>query len=88
MPDDNDEEWMPVFALIARRQTRHAAHPDFKGTLPPDESEDVLQRIGTARAEGGAYLIQLTVLPLNGQLLLRPPRSEDRCDFLLRERNK
>ena len=87
MPDD-DENWMPVFALIARRQTRHAAHPDFKGSLPPDESEDVLQRIGTAHIEGSGYFIQLTALPLNGQLLVRPRRSDDQREFLVTERNQ
>ena len=86
MPDD--EDWMPVFALIARRQTRQAAHPDFKGSLPPEESEDVLQRIGTAYLEGNGYVIQLTAMPLNGQLLVRPARSDERRDFLLREQNK
>ncbi len=73
---NDTSEWMPVFILVERRQTVHAAHPDHKVPLPQGRAEDVLQRIGTAwREKDGSYLIQLTALPMHGDLLMRPPRS-------------
>ena len=58
-------EWMPVFAAAGRRGR-------FDELTPDDED---LQRIGTAwRNDDGSYLVSLTAVPLNGELLIRPPR--------------
>jgi hypothetical protein len=73
-----EPDWMPVFVLIERRRGAQAAHPDHKAPLPPTCNEDVMQRIGTAHRDAdGTYIIKLTVLPLSGQLLMRPPRPDE-----------
>jgi len=79
--------WMPVFVLVARHEALHAAHPDHKAALPKGDSEDLLQRVGTAwSAEDGSYLIELTALPLNGKLLMRPPRRGESSEPTQKER--
>ncbi len=81
-----EPDWMPVFVLIERRRGAQAAHPDQKAPLPPAYAEDVVQRVGTARRdEDGAYIINLTALPVNGQLLMRPPRPDENPDATRRE---
>jgi hypothetical protein len=88
MPDE--PEWMPVFALIERRGSgMQAAHPDHKQPLPDNASrvEDVVHRIGTARRDAdGSYVVTLTALPINGQLLLRPPRSGEYPEVTQKDR--
>lgn len=82
-----ETDWMPVFVLVERSRSVYAAHPDHKESLPQGHVEDVVQRIGTARREeDGSYIIQLTALPLNGQLLMRPPRSGEYPESITRER--
>ena len=82
-----DSKWMPVFVLVTRHDAVHAAHPDHKGALPKGDAEDLLQRAGTAwREADGSYLIELTALPLNGRLLMRPPRQGESPDSATRER--
>jgi hypothetical protein len=84
---NREPDWMPVFTIIERSRSMHAAHPDHKESLPQDYIEDVVQRIGTARREeNGSYIIQLTSLPLNGQLLMRPPRSGECPESTTKER--
>ena len=81
-----EPDWMPVFVLIERRQDAHAAHPDHYASLPPAYAEDVVQRVGTARRDtDGSYIINLTALPVNGQLLMRPPRPDESPDATRRE---
>jgi hypothetical protein len=83
---ETERGWMPVFALVERRQNLQAAHPDHKGDLPVDAPVDVVQRIGTAWLEpDGAFLISLTSIPLNGQLLMRPPRGDESPDSTVQE---
>jgi hypothetical protein len=66
---------MPVFLLAQRSQTVEAAHPDQKAPARKSGVEDSVLRVGTAwREKDGSYLIHLAALPLNGQLLMRPPR--------------
>ena len=76
-----EPDWMPVFVLIERRRGAQAAHPDHKAPLPPAYAEDVVQRAGTARRDAdGTYIINLTALPVSGQLLMRPPRPDETPD--------
>jgi hypothetical protein len=82
-----EPDWMPVFVLIERRRGAQAAHPDHKAPLTPDYSEDVVQRVGTARREAdGTYIINLVALPVNGQLLMRPPRPDENQDATRKEK--
>jgi len=79
-------DWMPVFVLIERRRGAQAAHPDHKAPLPPACAEDVVQRVGTARRDAdGSYIINLTALPVNGQLLMRRPRPGEHADATQKE---
>jgi hypothetical protein len=76
MPDDD----VTVFAVVKLgAPRRYAAHPDFQGAVPDDFDEpEVLQPAGIAtRRRDGSFLIQLTTLPLNGLLVLRPSPTED-----------
>jgi hypothetical protein len=77
--------WMPVFAVpdATEAPPQVAAHPSPPGSLRA-EAETAPRRdapgprIGTAlRHADGSYRIQLTALPLNGMLILRPPGPED-----------
>jgi hypothetical protein len=49
-------------------------------------SEDFAQRIGTAfRQEEGSLMIQLAATPINGPLLIRPPRHGEHQDPTCKE---
>jgi hypothetical protein len=85
--DSSEREWMPVFSIIAQRRAVHAAHPEHKKALPASHEEDEIVRIGTAyREDDGAYVVSLTALPLNGQLLIRPRRPGDKPTASRKER--
>ncbi len=79
MPD-----WMPVFLVKHAKRIHYAAHPAHKAALPKSpeiHGEDYLQRIGTAiKNEDGSLSVQLDALPLNGNLLITPPRNGDYFD--------
>ena len=66
-----------VFATVVKRQAMQVTHPDDKGSPSPlAVEEDVTQRIGTAyREPDGSYVVSLSLLPVNGELLIRPARS-------------
>jgi hypothetical protein len=82
----SEPDWMPVFVLVERRRRAHAAHPDHKAPFPPDRAEDVVQRVGTAwRDADGNYSINLIALPVNGQLLMRPPKPDESPDTARKE---
>lgn len=72
-------EWMPVFMVTADRTRLYKSHPDDKAAERAVEIDQDLVRIGTAQLrEDGAYVISLTAMPLNGQLILREPTQHDR----------
>jgi len=77
-------DWMPVFVVVAARRSYVAADPKSpqagaQGTTA--HGQDVLQRIGTAvRRPDGGYSIELTALPVNGRLLMRPPQPGELLD--------
>lgn len=69
-------EWMPVFVVV-RRRCAQSVEDDLDTTLD-DGAADEVQRIGTAwRNDDGSYLVSLSALPVNGELLIRPPRLGD-----------
>jgi hypothetical protein len=66
-----------VFAVVRRRSVQRGAHPDYKGPLPSEGEDEILNRVGSAwQQEDGSYLIQLVAFPINGQLILRPLSQE------------
>ena len=79
-----NQNWMPVFVVVPAQVTMHAAHPKQRGKLPKGpqvDGADFEQRIGTAmRQSDGSYAVQLTAMPVNGKLLIRPPRRGDYCN--------
>ena len=82
------QTWMPVFVVTPARLTMSAAHPSHKYKLPKEsarEGQDFEQRIGTAlRQKDGSLAVQLTALPVDGRLLIRPPRDGE-CQDPTRE---
>ena len=78
--------WMPVFALVGSNKVVHASHPDHKAPVPQAQTQHNMQRVGTAwLEEDGSYLIQLVALPVNGTLLMRPPRPDEHPDSTFKE---
>jgi hypothetical protein len=79
-------EWMPVFAVIPALKSFYAAHPDEKKVKqqePKKEPEDRLERVGTAMAiAGGGYRVILNTRTAPRQLLIRPPKPNERMDDL------
>lgn len=75
---------MPVFSVLEAIRTVHAAHPTEATGEPPhleETAEDFYQRVGTAfRDEEGGFTIYLHAIPLNGRLLVRPPRPGEQPD--------
>ncbi|GII82871.1 hypothetical protein Ssi03_08610 [Sphaerisporangium siamense] len=66
---------MVVFSIEKEgRRLRYAAGPGYEGALPEDVDEpDVLVRVGSASPDpDGGYRVQLTCLPLDGVLIIRP----------------
>jgi hypothetical protein len=78
------QNWMPVFVVVPAAITMHAAHPKHRGKIPKGpqvDGSDFEQRIGTAmRQKDGSYSVQLTAMPMNGKLLIRPARRGDYCN--------
>ncbi len=80
-------ELIPVFAIIQRGSIQQAAHPDYKGPLPYERAEEILNRVGSARLEpDGSYLIQLVAFPITGELLLRPVPLKKNVSSTLEEK--
>jgi hypothetical protein len=77
-------KWMPVFTVTRAPKTVHGAHPDVadpnrKATA--QEPQEDWQRIGTAFANPlGGFTIRLTAFPLNGTLVVRPPKDDEHID--------
>jgi hypothetical protein len=69
--DPGTPETFPVFAIAPPGSVQRGAHPDYKGPLPSDDQESLVQ-VGMARRRpDGSYFIQLATVPISGQLLLR-----------------
>jgi hypothetical protein len=86
MPD-----WMPVFLLVDRIESHHAAHPDHREPISKESGaphEEALPRVGTAVGQpDGSYIVELTALPVKGRLLMRPPEPTDRPTHAVRGGN-
>jgi hypothetical protein len=68
-------------------RVRFAPYSSSAPALPKGDAEDLLQRAGTAwREADGSYLIELTALPVNGRLLMRPARPGESPDSATKER--
>ncbi len=82
-------EWMPVFGVIPAVRTYYAAHPNEKHVEKHKQErapEERLQRVGTAVAlPDGGYRITLHSRTAGRQLLIRPPKPNERIDFSGRE---
>lgn len=78
------QNWMPVFVVTRARLSMHAAHPSCAEKPPKEaraEGRDFEQRIGTAlRLKDGSLAVQLTAVPVDGRLLIRPPRDGEYQD--------
>jgi hypothetical protein len=76
--------WMPVFIVVEAARTVHASVPP-QATDPHQtvtvHGQDFWQRVGTAypRPDGG-FTIQLTAIPINGKLVVRPPKAGEHRD--------
>jgi hypothetical protein len=77
-------DWMPVFSVIEATRTVRAAHPTEATKKPPEaevQEENFWQRIGTAYATtDGGFTILLNAFPLNGKLVVRPPKPGEGID--------
>jgi len=77
-------DWMPVFSVIEATRTVRAAHPTEATKKPPEtevQEENFWQRIGTAFATtDGGFTILLNAFPLNGKLVVRPPKPGEGID--------
>ena len=77
-------DWMPVFVVTPAIVSLHAAHPRHRGKVPKGaqkEGADFEQRIGTAvRQKDGGFALQLTAVPVNGKLRIRPARAGEHLD--------
>jgi hypothetical protein len=69
---------LPVYS-VTRRASAQAAHPDHRGEVRARSDEEQLTRVGSARLDNeGRYLIFLSAVPFDGQLLLDPRSLLDR----------
>ena len=78
------QDWMPVFVVTPTAVSLHAAHPHHRGKVPKGPQTigaDFEQRIGTAvRQKDGGFALQLTAIPVNGKLWMRPARAGEHLD--------
>ena len=76
--------WMPVFTVLEARRVVHVALRKNGGRSRAKtivEGKDFWQRIGTAveRPDGG-FTIALTAIPIDGKLVVRPPKLGEQRD--------
>jgi hypothetical protein len=80
---DDSPEWMPVFVVHNAMRTVHASGPNQFPDSPDEpsrEGAEVWQRVGTAFARAdGAWEIVVSVVPLDGRFVMRPPASGEEC---------
>lgn len=84
MPNRTYTKWMPVFVVFGATRELVASDTDeavCAEEQPSTSSNDYWQRVGTARARAdGGFDIQLTAVPLNGRLVIRPPKEHESID--------
>lgn len=88
---DKDHKWMPVFTVIEGTKKRFATYPEQESSITQKEStenEDYELRVGTAIAQDDdSYKIKLVVYPVDGRLIMRPPRRGEHQDLTQQERS-
>jgi hypothetical protein len=69
------DRWMPVFVVQPRVRTLRSQGPDDEAARSrPAEPPETWQRVGTAfLAPDGTWHVGVTMLPLNGRFVMRPP---------------
>jgi hypothetical protein len=84
MPSQTLAPWMPVFIVLPA--TRELTASDIGETVctaeqPRSAPQDFWQRVGTALARSdGGFDIHLIAVPVNGRLVIRPPREHESID--------
>lgn len=81
---EKQPDWMPVFVVLpATREVTVTADEDqgVKRSKRTKIGQDYWQRIGTAyvRQDGTIY-VHLAAVPVNGSLVIRPPKAGERVD--------
>ena len=75
---------MPVFIVVpATRELTTSLTDDAVSYAdePKSVPQDYWQRVGTARARSdGGFNIDLTAIPINGRLVIRPPKEHESID--------
>ena len=88
---DKDHNWMPVFAVVESTKKRFAVYPGQESSITQKEgieNEDYEIRVGTAIAQDDdSYKIKLVVFPVDGRLIMRPPRRGEHQDLTHKERS-
>jgi hypothetical protein len=82
-PDDaRKESWMAVFVVQTKLRTLSSEGPDDKtAACRAAEPDEAWQRVGTAFLQpDGTWHVGVTVLPLNGRFVMRPPRAGEAPD--------
>jgi len=77
------QKWMPVFVVVPATTELIVSDADEPYVAEPKVSrcEDFWQRIGTAYLrEDGGWAIHLTAIPIDGKLIIRPPKADERLD--------
>jgi hypothetical protein len=88
MPEQKKLQWMPVFVVVPATKElsvslHEATNYGTTYTAPKNEnvSYDYWQRVGTARARSdGGFDVQLTAVPINGRLIIRPAKEHESID--------
>jgi hypothetical protein len=82
MTKDKQDRWMPVFVVQAKLRTLRSEGPDDEAVRArPAVPDDIWQRIGTAFLQpDGTWHVGITVLPLNGRFVMRPPEPGEAPD--------
>jgi len=82
---DKDHKWMPVFAIIESTKKRFVVYPGQESSIVQKEdfeNKDYEIRVGTAIAQDDdSYKINLVVFPIDGRLIMRPPRRGEHQDL-------
>ena len=84
MLDQTRTRWMPVFIVLPATRELTASDTDeavSTAEQPRSAPHDYWQRVGTARARSdGGFDIQLNAIPINGRLVIRPPKEHESID--------
>jgi hypothetical protein len=84
MPNQTHAQWMPAFIVFPATRELAASDTDeavYTAEQPRSVPHDYWQRVGTAHARSdGGFDIHLTAIPVNGRLIIRPPKEHESID--------